>query len=340
MEKPSPSTEDYLPMPELLEPEYLISGSSGFIGQRLAQALTRANVPWHGLDRRAISPRSRLIADLNDKQRMTAACQGIHTVVHCAGYAHAFAASNEAEANKHWETNFTGTLTLAEIAAQAGVKRFIFLSSVKAMAEPGALRADESLPGEPNTAYGLAKRAAEQALFTTAERYGMTAIVLRLSMVYGKGGRGNLERMAKLVQRGLFPPLPETGNQRSLVHVDDVVSAIRHVATEPRADGQTYIVCGPDSPSGRQLFDAIRAQHQLPKCNWEIPLGALQSAARLGDGLSHLLQRPLPLTSEILGRLLESACYSNEKIARELAWHPQVGLKQGLEEMFGRETLF
>ncbi len=163
----------------------------------------------------------------------------------------------------------------------------------------------------------------------------MHAVSLRLAMVYSAGGRGNLERMAALVRRGVFPPLPETGNRRSLVHVSDVVAAIRRVALDPRAAGRSYIVAHPETHSGRQLFDALRAAQGLAPVRWSVPRGVLTAAARLGDGVERLLSRRVPLDSEALGRLLGSACYSPARIERELGWRARVGLAEGLREMLG-----
>ena len=241
----------------------------------------------------------------------------------------------EAEAARHRQVNFEGTRALAEAAGRAGVRRFVFLSSVKAMGEPLEACVDEDWAPPPVTAYGQAKRAAEAALQEAAARHGMHAVSLRLAMVYGAGGRGNLERMAALVRRGLFPPLPETGNRRSLVHVSDVVAAIRRVAVDPRAAGRSYIVAHPETHSGRQLFDALRAAQGMAPVAWGVPRGLLTAAARLGDGVEALLSRRVPLDSEALGRLLGSACYSPARIERELGWRARVGLDEGLREMLG-----
>ena len=173
-------------------------------------------------------------------------------------------------------------------------------------------------------------------MLEAGERYGMHVVNLRLAMVYGSGGRGNLERMGRLVQRGLFPPLPETGNHRSLVHVDDVVAAMRLVAEDDRANGRTYIVAAPEAPSGRQLYDALRAVLGMPRCSWSVPESALRLAGRVGDGLEALARRRLPLDSEALDRLLDSAWYSPARIERELGWRAKVSLADGLREMFGR----
>ena len=312
----------------------LVSGATGFIGRRLIKALQEDGMPCRGMNRMAVSDASSLTADLGDQPALTAACAGVTSVFHCAGHAHAFGALTADEAAIHWQVNFKGTKNLAEAAGQAGVKRFVFLSSVKAMAEPGAVCADEDFPGDPATAYGQAKRVAEAAVLAAGERYGMHVVNLRLAMVYGSGGRGNLERMGRLVRRGLFPPLPETGNHRSLVHVDDVVAVMRLVADDNRANARTYIIASPEAPSGRELFDALRTALGKPRSTWTVPESALRLAAHLGDGVETITRRRLPLDSEALERLLGSAWYSPARIERELSWRAQVPLAEGLREIF------
>ena len=205
---------------------YLITGSTGFVGSRVLAALSRRGDQFRSLVRCDGGDPGTVRADLADVPALVAACAGIDCVIHCAGYAHAFSARSSDEARQHWQVNFEGTRNLIEAAGRAGVRRFVFLSSVKAMAEPGDACANEDFPGEPESEYGLSKRAAEATVVDAARTYGMHVVNLRLSMVYGAGGRGNLERMGRLVRQGFFPPLPETGNRRSMVHVNDVVAAI------------------------------------------------------------------------------------------------------------------
>jgi UDP-glucose 4-epimerase len=295
----------------------LVSGASGFIGGRLLNSLSEDGLPACAL-RRGVP---------------IYASDGIDTVFHCAGYAHAFSSLSVDDAEEHWRVNFEGTRNLVELAGQAGVKRFVFLSSVKAMAEPGDALADEDFPGEPETAYGQSKRAAEMAVIKAGHVYGMHVVNLRLAMVYGAGGRGNLERMGRLVKKGLFPPLPETGNHRSLVHIDDVISAMRLVAFDNRASGQTYIVASQDAPSGRELFNTIRGVYGLPAVNWSVPIFVLRFSASLGDTFERLLKRRLPFDAEVLDRLIGSAWYSPLRIQRDLGWCSKVSLNDGLSEM-------
>jgi len=294
----------------------LITGATGFIGRRLLQpgdrALARGEAAIPGAVR----------GDLLDPASLAAACKGIETVFHCAGYAHAFSSSDP---NANWRINFEGTRNLVNAAGAAGVMCFVFLSSVKAMAEPGDECVDEDWPGEPITPYGKAKRAAEDAVLEAGAKYGMHVVNLRLAMVYGRGGRGNMERMAKAVRAGWFPPLPETGNRRSLVHVNDVVEVVRLVAERPEANGRTYIVADPRAYSGREIYDAIRAVLRAPTLRWSVPAGVMHAAGRLNGRLG-----------EIVDRLIGSACYSPARIERELGWRARIGLEEGLREMLGQ----
>jgi UDP-glucose 4-epimerase len=314
----------------------LVTGATGFIGQRLIRALEADGATCRRLSRQPISCADAFVADLADKAALTAACSGVDRLFHCAGYAHAFGSLASDDATIQWQVNFEGTRNLVEAAGQSGVRRFVFLSSVKAMAEPGGCCADEDFPGQPETAYGQAKRAAEAAVLEAGGRYGMHVVNLRLAMVYGSGGRGNLERMGRLVKRGLFPPLPETANHRSLVHVDDVAAAIRLVANDPRASGRTYIVASHAAPSGRELFDALRSTLEMPRCSWEVPAFLLRFAAIGGDALEMLTRRRMPFDSEVLDRLLGSAWFSPARIERELGWRAKVSLADGLAEMLGK----
>ncbi|MFN4326277.1 MAG: NAD-dependent epimerase/dehydratase family protein [Azonexus sp.] len=312
----------------------LVSGASGFIGGRLVSRFSAEGIACRSLVRFPGTGSSSVVADLTAPDSLLGACAGSDSVVHCAGYAHSFAALSGEDSALHWMVNFEGTRNFVEAAARAGVRRFVYLSSIKAMADPGEICADEGLAGYPDSDYGRSKRAAEHAVLEAGSRYGMHVVNLRLAMVYGSGGRGNLERMGRLVKRGWFPPLPETGNHRSLVHVEDVISAVRLVLDDHRANGKTYIVASQEAPSGRALFDALRQAHGLSPCHWSVPASILWKGARVGDWIGRLSGRRLPLNSEVIDRLLKSAWYSPGRIERELGWRAQITLVDGLSEMF------
>ncbi len=311
----------------------LVTGGSGFIGRRLCASLGSESLRI--LSRRPLIDMSTTVIDLalSNVGALSEICEDVDTVYHCAGFAHAWNEHDVAVALKHMRINFEATHNLVDAAGRAGVKRFIFLSSVKAMGEPGEQCVDESWPLPPLSVYGKSKRAAEEAVQEAGSKYGMHVVNLRLAMAYGPGGRGNLERMIRMIRRGIFPPLPETGNRRSLVYVDDVVSAMRLAAQEERAAGKTYIVADPTPYSGRQIYQAIREVMGMKACRWAVPLSVLGGGAVLGDLLGRAMRRRSPFNSEVLSRLLGSACYSSNKLQRDIGWCAQTSLRDGLRRM-------
>ncbi len=292
----------------------LVTGATGFIGGRLMRVDHRALV------RRPAGFPFEVIGDLRDRRSLDAACENMEVIFHCAGHAHA---SLSGPKDIHNDVNYVGVRNLLEAATEAGVKRFVFLSSVKAMAEPGDECAGEDWPGEPTTAYGRAKQAAEEAVLEAGVKFGMHVVNLRLAMVYGNGGRGNLERMASAIRCGWFPPLPETGNRRSLVHVEDVVEVMNLAARRTEANGKTYIVADSRAYSSREIYQAIRVALAMPPSpRFTVPAGLLRAAGRCSGRLN-----------EIVDRLIGSACFSPTRIELELGWRARIGFAEGLREM-------
>ncbi|MDR1367388.1 MAG: NAD-dependent epimerase/dehydratase family protein [Candidatus Accumulibacter sp.] len=309
----------------------LVTGSTGFIGRALARAGDRrmARRPTDGEIR----------GDLLDPASLEAACEGVEAVFHCAGYAHAVFSADPA---LFWKVNYEGTRNLLEAAGKSGVRRFVFLSSVGAMAGPGEACVDEDHPGQPVSPYGKAKRAAEKAVLDAGAKYAMHVVNLRLTLVYGKGAPGNMAYMVRGIRAGWLPPLPETKNRRSIVHVSDVVSAMRFVVEEARANGRTYIVADPHPYSGREIYDALRKTLGMPPARWRIPAKLFRSCGRAGDAFSAVLAtvsgRDLPRPSGLVSRFLDSACYSPERIKRELGWSAKIPLAEGIREMLSDDA--
>ncbi len=253
-------------------------------------------------------------------------------VYHCAGYAHTGRTDSAAEADRHWRVNALGTRNLAEAAGQAGVARFVFLSTVKAVGDPGADCVDESWDAPPTTPYGRAKRQAEQWLVEASERYGMQVVTLRPAMVYGAEGRGNLPRMIEAIRRGRFPPLPWVRNRRSMVHVEDVVQAALLAAYRPEANGRTYILTDGVDYSTGELYRAIRDALALRPARWQFPPTLLRVLGRAGDVL-RIAGLAVPLDTGVVVRLLGSECYRSDRIQREIGYRPSRTLWAALPEI-------
>lgn len=302
----------------------LITGATGFIGRRLMRTGDRALVRIAG------SLPGSTNGDLLDRASLRMACEGIDCIFHCAGYAHAFSTS---DADAHWRINFEGTRNLLTEAGEASVRRFVFLSSVKAMAEPGDGCVDEDWPGEPATPYGRAKRAAEDAVLEAGAKYGMHVAVLRLPLVYGPGNKGNIPRMIAAIDRGQFPPFPKIENKRSMVYVDDAVQALLLAAEKHTANGQVYIVTDGCVYSTYEIYVAICRALGRPVPRWSVPAWILRAGAKAGDALESITGLRAPLTSDALEKLFSSAWYNSDKIRRELEFIPHHTFFDALPEM-------
>lgn len=306
----------------------LVTGGTGFIGQHLVTELralgARVRVlirpgrqiplDWVGVES--------VTGDLADAASLARACIEIDTVFHAAGFAHADAANTPNFAARHWAVNAEGTFRLLEAATAADVKRFVLLSSVKAAGEPGPQCVDETWNAPPETPYGQAKRAAEERVLTMGRDAGLQGVNLRLSLVYGPGACGNLHRLAVAIRSGWFPPLPETGNRRSLAHVQDVVQAALLAACHPAAAGQTYLVTDGRPYSGRELYEVICRVLGRAAPRWSVPANVLYAAAGAADWLGRLCGRRNDSARAALDKLLGWACYSSARISAELGYQP------------------
>ncbi len=311
----------------------LVSGASGFIGQRLCTALqgdrkyvrallrSEENGPWDEVN----------IIDLARSAIPPSCLEGVDTIFHLAGKAHALAETKQDE-DAYFSVNTHATQKLLEAAQCAGVPRFVYFSSVKAVGDVDGVM-DESVSVDADTPYGRSKFAAEKLVLQGG--YVPHPVVIRPSMVYGMTAKGNLPKMIQAIASGRFPPLPEVGNKRSMVHVDDVVSAAILAAEQPQAAGQVYIVTDGCGYSTRQMYAWICEALNRPVPGWNCPVSALQWLAKIGDGIGSMRGRRFIFDSDGLQKLLGSAHYSSVKIERELGFIPQRNLHQSLAEIVG-----
>lgn len=319
--------------------KYLVTGASGFIGSSIHRFLNKNEDNVVGIGRRYVSEKGYSQCDIFNNLKLTNLLKDVTCVVHCAGYAHAFNVRTHEAKDAAWRLNYEATVNLMKIAVDAGVGTFIYLSSVKAMGNPGAQCIDESWRCNPDDDYGKSKLAAEEHISIIGLQSGVRVINLRLAMVYGAGGRGNLDRMSHYVGRNMFPPIPETHNRRSMVHVHDVLQAIMCVANDSRYVSGVYIVSGSESPSGRHLYNQLRLAHHMNPISIEIPRGLLEFIACICDLIQYILRRRLTFNRESLDRLLNSECYSSDKLKNTGSWTPKVCLKMGLKELVNHKTV-
>jgi len=315
----------------------LVTGASGFIGPRLVQALLQRDAEVSTLVRNSsqgVSPGAdKIVGDLCDPDSLSGVCKHVDVIFHAAGYAHTWAESSQEDDRLQWSVNVNGTQALLEEAGRAGVSEFIFLSSVKVIGGDNEICINEQCNIPPETSYGRAKLESERGVLEAGHRLGMHVCNLRLALVYGPGVKGNLWRMIEAVRHGRFPPLPETGNKRSMVHVDDVVQAALLAATSTRANGQTYIVTDDQTYSTRYIQESIYRALGKRVPSWSVPIFVLRAIAKIGDLVSLITRRRFVFDSDALEKLLGSAWYSAEKIKHELGYRPKRAFDDAVEEM-------
>lgn len=297
--------------------------------------------------------------------------EGVDTVFHLAGKVHALSevAQDEAE---YFRINSDGTRHVLEAAKAAGVRRFVFFSTIKAMSrdegqgrEDGGWRMEDretsniehptsnverrttnqslnaKVTGEraateedviePDTPYGKSKLEAEKLVLHGG--YVPEPVVLRLCMVYGPGAKGNIQKMIEAIRGNRFPPLPEFGNRRSMVHASDVVAAAILAAEHDQAPGQIFIISDGETYSTREMYELIcQALHKRPP-GWSVPFGLLRTMGRLGDVIGKVRGRRFVFDSDALAKLTGSAWFSSEKARRVLGFQPQWTLAKALPEM-------
>ena len=282
-----------------------ITGSSGFIGSRLLNCLSNESDNIRLLLRSidASSQYEQVKCDL-ERGYMPADCfSGVSTVFHLAGFAHDMRTSKNV-ASIYQSVNVDATIKLAEIVAKANVKNFIFVSSVKAggSAVPGVCLSEND-QSEPEGIYGKTKREAELKLLEIGKESGMHVSIVRPSLVYGPNVKGNLQLMMSGIEKGWFPPLPETGNRRSMIHVDDLVRAILLVAEDKRANGEIFIATDGVPHSSREIYDAMCGVLGKSTPKWSVPKILFDIAALINSRIKYKINK-----------LLGDECYSSAKL--------------------------
>ncbi|NPU94207.1 MAG: NAD-dependent epimerase/dehydratase family protein, partial [Gammaproteobacteria bacterium] len=212
----------------------LVTGANGFLGGALLRVLsTRNGTLFAGVrDERQCSEvkgvKKVVLGDLSRMDGEAVMLSNLDVVIHCAARVHIMNDSSSSPLADFRSVNVEGTLSLARIAAQAGVKRFVFISSVKVNGErtdPDMPFIEDDLPF-PEDPYGVSKCEAEQGLRTLAETTGMAVVIIRPPLVYGPGVKGNFLNLLKLAKSGLPLPLGSIHNQRSMIYLGNLVDLI------------------------------------------------------------------------------------------------------------------
>jgi UDP-glucose 4-epimerase len=300
----------------------LVTGATGFVGSFLTPWLTA-----HGRKVRVAlrSPadlpegvESAVIGDIAEPRNVARALEDIDTVVHCAGVAHATQAIPEEVYDR---INRQATLELARAAQRAGVRRFMFLSSIRAQSGPVAegLLTEADAP-QPSDAYGRSKLAAERGLAELCAEGSMDHASLRPVLVYGPGVKGNMAALVRLA-RSPFPlPLGALRARRSILAVENLCAAIETVADAPGRLGRAFIVADPEPLMVGEMAALLRAGAGRAGMILPVPEALLRLGAKLIG------------REEAISRLAGALAASPAELV-SLGWRPPVSTQTGLQAL-------
>lgn len=296
-------------------PLIALTGATGFIGRHLLRELPRRGYRVQVLLRRPSQlpegASGAIIGDLAAPQNMAAALRGVDAVVHSAGLAHAMSGHPE---DDYRVLNTEATVGLARAAERAGVKRFVFLSSIRAQSGPVSdAILTEAMPAQPTDPYGRSKLAAEEGLATLSIDW----VALRPVLVYGPGVKGNMAALLRVAQLPVPLPLGGLSARRSLLSVDNLAAAVDTVLKAPGRLRRPLIVADEQALTVAEMVAALRAGLGRRPGLVPVPAGLLAWAARAA-GREEAFER------------LAGALEASPAALLSLGWRPPVATPEGL----------
>jgi nucleoside-diphosphate-sugar epimerase len=318
----------------MLKKNILITGATGFVGSAVVEILIRENFIFSpiaalrtplDLKHKYFAPtKSVIVGSIDGETDWSAALAGVASVVHTAARVHVMADTSPNPLDDFRKVNVDGTLNLARQAAAVGVRRFVFLSSVKVNGEQtftGKAFAEDDDPS-PQDFYGQSKYEAELGLRQLAKDSGMEVVIIRPPLVYGPGVKANFAALMRAVQRGLPLPLGSVNNQRSLVALNNLVHLIVTCLRHPAAANQTFLVSDGQDISTAELLRSMARAARVSDRLWPVPVWALQAAASaVGKGAA-------------VQRLCGNLQVDISKARTLLGWLPVVTMDEQLAKMF------
>ena len=309
-----------------LSKNIMLTGGAGFIGGALVNRLLATSN--HKITLALRSSREVAgcevypIGDLMDPIEWSRPLESIDVVIHCAARAHISEKDKDSALIKYLRANVEATLKLAKESANAGVKRFIFVSSIGVNGNASTAPFRENDKARPAGHYAYSKFKAEVGLWEIQRETGMDVVVIRPPLVYGPGAPGNFGSLVKWVRRGIPLPLGALHNQRSLVSIDNLVDLIITCIAHPSAANQVFLAGDGQDISTTTLLQGVAKAMGKPSRLVPVPPSVLMfGAALLGK-------------KEVAQRLLGSLQVDISKAREVLGWEPPVTVEEGLRRCF------
>jgi nucleoside-diphosphate-sugar epimerase len=304
-----------------------VTGAGGFVGQALCKRLLEEKYAVRAAFRKPVCEASGgayevvVSPDLGSNSDWKEALEGVDVVIHLAARVHVMKDRVSDPLAAFREVNAAGTELLARQAASAGVKRFVFLSSIGVNGKETFGRAfTEAEPANPHSPYAQSKYEAECALWQVADQTGLEVVIVRAPLVYGPGNPGNMLSLMRLVAKRFPFPLSLVRNRRSLIYLGNLVDALLVTANHKSAPGNTFLVSDGEDASTRDLVQGLADGLGRRAIFFPVPLTLLMLAGKVTG------------KSAAIKQLSGSLQVGIDKIRKELGWHPPFTLAQGLQE--------
>ena len=303
----------------------LVTGANGFVGKALCEEALSRKIKVFGATRQTCrlsdGINNVVVGEIDEHTNWQHALENRNLVIHLAARVHVMNDSVPDPLNEFRRMNVIATERLARCASACGVKRLVYVSSIKVNGEEtfNGQAFAETQPPAPEDPYGISKWEAELALQRVAEETGLEVVIVRTPLVYGTGVKGNFAQMISVLKRGLPLPFASVRNKRSLIYVGNLVDALLLCATHPAAVGQTYLVSDGDDLSTPDLLHKLTIVMGRSPRIFAFPISLLKLAGHLTG------------KSKQIGRLIGSLQVDSFKIRRELGWIPPYTVEQGLQ---------
>lgn len=308
-----------------MQTKILITGSNGFLGQYLCQFLAEQKYSILAQTRKAQTFAHTNITNINfdlNNNLDSVDLSLVDVIIHCAGRAHIMKETAVSPLEAYRQTNVQGTLNLAQKAAQSGVKRFIYLSSIKVNGEMTVQPFKPSDAVNTDDLYGLSKYEAEQALLELSKQTGLEVVIIRPVLIYGPNVKANFKSMVELASKKLPLPIGCLDNKRSMVSVYNLADLIHICMTHPNANREVFIASDQDDISVKQLFEKL-AYHQNKK------LLMLPVPKILINFLASLVGK-----KAVASRLCSELVVDTSKNTQLLGWTAPYTVDASLQKMF------
>ncbi len=302
----------------------LVTGANGFVGSALCPRLAELGYEVIPVVRRQSNIANEVI--VHDAASWKAALNGCDSVIHLAARAHVMQDQERNPLQAFRVSNVDTTIELAKRAVEAGVRRFVFMSTIKVNGEetaPGCSFSPEDLT-EPKDPYAISKWEAEQGLFEIAKKIGLELVIIRPPLVYGPGVKGNLATLIKWVKNGVPLPFGALRNRRSMIGLDNLLSftvLCADVARSANAKGQVFLISDGEDVSTAELLRRVAKAYGCKSRMFSVPVDLMRLAARCTG------------KSSLADRLFGSLVVDNSKARQMLGWLPPSSMDEQLQKM-------